>query len=220
MRIIAKASRSIRRHFNAEPVVWAIISILFVIFANIRNLFFSWLFNARGIRIGSGYLLRGTKQIKFGEYFSALNGCWIEAVVHYRNQSFSPRILIGDRVSVSKNVHITCIELISIGNDVLFGSNVYISDHNHGKYSGDKQSLPDEKPADRELSLGGAVIIEDKVWIGDNVVVLGPVRIGSGAVIAANSVVKADVPPATIMAGVPARIIRQFNSNLSLWEKI
>jgi len=220
MIFITKVFRSIRQHVGSEPFLWAMFIIINAIGATFRNRLYSWMFNARGIRVGNGSLLRGTKYITFGENFSALNGFWIEAVVHYRDQVFSPRIKIGERVSVSKNVHITLINLISIGNDVLFGSNVYISDHNHGGYSGDRQSLPDEAPADRELVCVGPVIIGNNVWIGDNVVVIGPVRIGNGSIIAANSVVKGDVLPGAIMAGAPAKIVRQFCQHSKCWERI
>ena len=52
------------------------------------------------------------------------------------------------------------------------------------------------------------VVIEDEAWIGAQVTILAGVRIGRGAVIGAGSVVTSDVPPATIVAGNPARVVR------------
>jgi lipopolysaccharide O-acetyltransferase len=155
-----------------------------------------------------------------GKDFFALDGLWLEAVVRYRQQEFTPHIQIGDRVSFSGQVHITCIDRITIGNQVLFGSKVYVSDHNHGCYSGERQSPPGLPPADRLLAPGGPVVIEDHVWIGDNVVIVGPTRIGYGAIVAANAVVLSDVPPATIVGGVPAKPLKRFNPVSNAWEKV
>lgn len=64
------------------------------------------------------------------------------------------------------------------------------------------------------------MIIGDDVWIGDNAVIIGPVSIGRGSIIGANSVVRRDVPDQTIAAGVPARPIKQFENATSQWERI
>ena len=63
------------------------------------------------------------------------------------------------------------------------------------------------QPRLRQLVSKGEVIIEDNVWIGNNVCILGGVRIGMGSIIGANTVVTKDIPPYSIAAGVPAKII-------------
>ena len=62
---------------------------------------------------------------------------------------------------------------------------------------------------DRILKSKGRITIQDNVWIGDNAVILSGVTIGEGAIVGANSVVTKDVPPFTVVGGVPARIIKQ-----------
>ena len=57
---------------------------------------------------------------------------------------------------------------------------------------------------------GVPIIIEDRVWISNRSIVLKGVRIGHDAVVAAGSVVTRDVPPRTVVAGVPARVVRTF----------
>ena len=66
----------------------------------------------------------------------------------------------------------------------------------------------DKEPIYRSLSAKGPVVIGDNVWIGENVCVLSGVTIGQGCVIAANAVVTKDMPPYSLVAGVPARVVR------------
>jgi acetyltransferase-like isoleucine patch superfamily enzyme len=208
------------RIFASEPLPWATYLALSWMFGKLRSAFYSNLLNSPGLNIGRGCSIRGMRRISMGRSVSIYGGLWLEAVQNYRGQSFAPKISIGDRVSFSKDVHVTCIERIDIGNGVLFGSRVYVSDHNHGRYAGERQSHPDEPPAERELAPGGAVLIEDNVWIGDNVVIVGPARIGAGTIVAANSVVKGDIPPFMMIAGAPAKPIKRFDLELKVWRKV
>lgn len=99
---------------------------------------------------------------------------------------------------------------ITIGNKVMFGPNVTVvgGDHNIsviGKYMFDvKEKMPgDDLP----------VYIQDDVWIGTGAIILKGVTIGSGSLVAAGALVKSDVPKYSIVAGVPARIIKSRFSN-------
>jgi len=62
-------------------------------------------------------------------------------------------------------------------------------------------------------------VIGENVWIGDNSVIVGPADIGSGAIIAANAVVRGEVPANTMVAGAPAKPVKVFNPNTRLWER-
>ena len=183
-----------------------------------RSFFYQIVLDAPGINVGPDCIFINIKLIKFGKDIYINNSLWIEAIVFYRNFKYSPCIQIGDRVIFSKGVHVSAIHQITIGNDVLFGSHVYISDHNHGGYSKNLHSNPNIAPIARELVSFGDVIIEDNVWIGDNVNIVGPVRIGKGSIVAANSVVRGDIPSKVIVAGAPAVIIKVFNERSELWE--
>ena len=174
---------------------------------------------AKGMRVGARSYIRGTRYMQVGNNFCIGDDVWIECLSSYRGHKFIPRIVIGSCVSISRWVHITCIEAIEIGSHTLIGSKVLIADHNHGSYSGPQQSSPDTPPAARQLGGGGSVIIEENVWIGDNVCVLGPSRIGRGAIIASNSVVCGDILANTIAGGIPARPLRQFDTSSKSWER-
>lgn len=218
----ARQGRFARRFkmFTSEPLPWAVYMVGVWAFAKFRSAMYARLLKAPGLNVGPRCSIRGTHRITMGRGVSIYGGLWLEAVQHYRQQSFTPTIIIGDNVSFSLDVHITCVERIEIGNGVLFGSRVHVSDHNHGRYTGPGQSHPQQPPAERDLATRGPVVIEDNVWIGDNVIILGPVRIGAGAILGANSLISADVPAATMVAGAPAKAIKQFDHQQNLWKKI
>lgn len=121
--------------------------------------------------------------------------------------SSTGKLLIGDDVSIGSHCHITAINNISIGNGVLLGKNVTITDNSHGN---NILAEVDIMPMYRPHVSKGEVVIEDNVWIGEKATVLPGVRIGKGAVIGANSVVTKDVPSHTIVVGIPARIIKEM----------
>lgn len=162
----------------------------------------------------------GTRAITVAGNAYIQRDAWIEAVFSYLDQSFEPVISIGRGFGASDRLHITCINRIEIGDNCLFGSGVFIGDHNHGSYKGDVHSHPSVPPLRRRLVSGGAVIIGSNVWLGDNVTIIGPVRIGDGAVIGANTVVNRDIPENVIAAGSPAQILKRFNDRTERWENI
>src|ERR1700758_2973072 len=119
----------------------------------------AFLLKAPGLRLGPGCRVIGGRHISFGRGVYAERNLWLEAVTSYRSQQFHPEIAIGDHVCFSDGVHISSIASITIGRYSLFGSRIYVSDHNHGIYRGELQSSPDEAPANRLLGGGGPVVI-------------------------------------------------------------
>ena len=105
-------------------------------------------------------------------------------------------------------MHITAIDGIEIGDELLTGSNVLITDNAHGLFDWSVMTVP---PVERPLVSKGKVRIGSHVWIGNNVCVLPGVTIGDGAVIGANSVVTHDVPPGAMAVGMPAKVIKQVS---------
>jgi acetyltransferase-like isoleucine patch superfamily enzyme len=115
-------------------------------------------------------------------------------------------ISIGDDVYIGKGAVFGASDSsIKIGNKVMFGPNVTLAggDHNTsviGRFMFDvKEKRPDD---DRPI------VIEDDVWVGCNATILKGVRIGRGAIVAAGAVVVRDVPPYTLVGGVPARVLK------------
>lgn len=214
-----KISNPLLRILKNDGFIWGALNAWTKTKSKIKGLLISKALNAPGLKINGTATIRGRKYIKFGKDIHIGGGIWIEAISHYYNQNFSPEISLGDGASFSNDVHISCIDRISIGSNTLIGSHVYIGDHGHGIYSGDRQSSTKEAPTARRLGGGGPVIIGNNVWIGDNAVILGPTTIGNGSIIGANSVVRHNVPDGTIVAGIPAKKIKEFNENESRWTR-
>lgn len=173
----------------------------------------------RGLALGPRCHLRGLSYIRLGRNFHAAEGLWLEAINIGATPDNSIRIRIGDNVAVSRWSHIAATHRVEIGDGVLIGSQVIITDHNHGQYSG-PYTHPEIPPLDRPLDSSKHVLIGQNVWIGDGVVVAPGAEIGMGAIIGANSVVIGQIPPYTIAAGAPAKPIKRFDFTSREWVRI
>lgn len=152
-------------------------------------------------------MLLGEKYISIGKGTTIGKDVILTAWDIYENVHFSPSIEIGENCTIGEHAHITACHKIKIGNNLLTGRYVYISDNAHGKSNKEELEIP---PIKRKLHVKGPVIIEDNVWIGERVCILSGVHIGKGAIIAANAVVTHDVPAGCIVGGIPARIIKKI----------
>jgi len=155
--------------------------------------------------LGKDCVILGHKYIHLDGRFVALARNRIEAIDRHGPQRFTPRLQIGDGVSMEYDCHIGCVNEVRIGARVLMASRVYISDHAHGGTDGEDLMLP---PNVRPVISKGPVIIEDEVWIGEGVAVMPGVRIGRSSIIGANAVVTRDIPAFSVAVGAPARVIK------------
>lgn len=161
--------------------------------------------------------IRGRKHIDFGSKLTTGVGCRFEA---FENKKSNVSLKFGKNVQLNDLVHISAMCEVTIGNDVLIASKVYISDCTHGIYSNsDQHTDPKIKPINRPYSTS-PVRIGNNVWLGESVSVLPGVSIGDGAIIGANSLVNKSIPPNCIAVGSPARPIKIFNEKTNKWEKI
>jgi acetyltransferase-like isoleucine patch superfamily enzyme len=151
----------------------------------------------------------GGQYMQIGDNFFTQPGLRIEALDVYKGEKFVPQLCIGDSVIINDNCHIACIGEVTIGNNVLIASRVFITDHFHGR-SGDADfNIP---PIEKKLYYKGPVVIKENVWLGEGVIVMPGVTIGKGSIIGANSVVTRDVPEYCAFAGVPARMIKRLDT--------
>ena len=150
----------------------------------------------------------GLKNIKIGDYTtiqgSSVLGCWTK----YGEQQFSnASITIGNHCSIGEYNHFTACNKITIGDGLLTGRYVIVSDNSHGGLSEEEATI---QPSLRDLKSKGDVVIGNNVWLSDKVTVLAGVHIGNNVIVAANAVVTKDIPSNCIVAGVPGKIIKQL----------
>lgn len=126
-------------------------------------------------------------------------------------------LFIGKNCQFGDMTHIVAHKQVIIGDNVLIASKCFISDTDHGCYSGDNQDSPEISPNDRKLDMNPTTI-GNNVWIGENTVILGGAKIGDGCIIGANSVVKGQFEKETILAGIPAKAIKRWNKQINKWE--
>lgn len=164
--------------------------------------------NARLIR--RPFYARNRKNIVIKDGFTTGRFCRVTAGVETKVK-FGKNFVMGDMCQLEGSAG------IEIGDNVLFASRIFLGTTSHGKYTGEKQSNPNQPPNEREIDYK-PIKIGNNVWVGNEVSILG-VTIGDGAVIGANSVVTHDVPENSMVAGVPAKIIKKYNFELEKWEK-
>jgi len=115
------------------------------------------------------------------------------------------RIRIGAGTFLNMGVMVAAAELVEIGEHCMFANGCFITDASHRF---DDPNLPVPWQG---FTTKGPTTIADNVWCGANVVVTSGVTIGERSVIGANSVVTADVPPFSIAAGAPAKVLRPID---------
>lgn len=144
--------------------------------------------------------LVGAGRIRIGRRVAIWRGARLEALA--TRESGNAEIEIGDDTTIQPFAHIGAVKSVKIGKNVLIASNVYVADHDHSI-----MQLAEMDSARLQV-IAAPVVIGDGTWLGEGVKILKGVRIGDGCIVGAGSVVTRDIPPGSVAAGVPARVIR------------
>ena len=184
----------------------------------IKKYIYTGLFKRHFKIFGKGSEIKPSFLMLIGpQYISIGKNCYIGSRVQltawdssYIGGNYTPEIILGNGVSIGDESQVTAINKIVIGNGVLTGKKVLITDNSHGEIT---REMMDVAPLDRQVVSKGKVVIGDNVWIGEKATIVANVKIGNGAIVAANSVVSKDVPPYCVVAGCPAKIVKNFNNN-------
>jgi acetyltransferase-like isoleucine patch superfamily enzyme len=125
-----------------------------------------------------------------------------------------PVIIIEDHCTIGPRATILAVNQIHIEENVIFGPSVLVTDHGHA-FEDVTVSI-----ASQGITKGGTIRIEEGCWIGSGAAIvcsMGDVVIGRNSVIAVNSVVTRSVPAYSVVAGNPARIVKQFDASKGTW---
>lgn len=164
-----------------------------------------------GSAIHTPRVLWGRKNIRIGKKVLILENSFIQAIPKYANQAFHGFIDIGDNVYIGRNVYLTAIQGITIGEGSVLSEHVYITDLSHGF---DPEAGPIMK---QPVSSKGPVEIGRNCFLGYRVTVMPGVRLGDWCIVGANSVVTHDFPAYSMVAGTPAKLVKAYSKELKQW---
>jgi len=159
------------------------------------------------------FYLRGKKSLTYQSGLTLGHGCRFDL------SGNKTTLCIGNNCEMGDYAHIVAHKSVILGNDVLIASKVFISDTNHGCYKGNYQDSPASIPNERDLACE-TVKIGNRVWIGENAVILAGSRIADGSIVGANTVVSGKFERPVIIAGIPGRIIKEWNDYKKEWETV
>lgn len=133
---------------------------------------------------------------------------------------YGVNIHVGQNCFVNYKSVFLDVAPITLGNNVLIGPNVTLATPNH-PFLAEERAFADYPDGCHELEYAQPITIGDHCWLCSGATVCGGVTIGAGSIIAAGAVVTRDIPPHSIAAGVPAKVLRQISESdlIHVWEK-
>lgn len=176
------------------------------------------------LKIGFPRNILGSERIYIGNHVNLGRGCFLVAMTQYPDrkmeslayplpiQQFESSISIGNRVTATANLQIFAQDSVTVEDDVMFASNVFINDGSHGYKNG---NIPYKYQPIGNIA---PITIKQGCWLGQGVVVMPGVTIGELSIIGANSLVNKNIPSRSIAVGSPATTIKRWNESSQQWE--
>ncbi|HID98218.1 MAG TPA: acyltransferase [Thermodesulfobacteriaceae bacterium] len=180
----------------------------------------------KNLRIDLPRRIMNPERIQLGDNVFIGPSSLLFAMTHYPTVSMQPpgkklpvrhfdsKIVIGNNVTATERLQISACSKVTIGDDVMFASNIHINDAMHGYATA---NIPYKY---QNLWRIAPITIQNGCWIGQNVVILPGVEIGENCIIGANSVVTGSIASRSIAAGTPARIIKKWDPNSRKWVSV
>lgn len=123
-------------------------------------------------------------------------------------------VWIEEGASFNRNLTIYCADSVRIGKNVLFGSGVLVSDNDHGMDAGLEIPFRFQKLETSSVEIG------DNCWIAEDAKILRGTKIGRNSIVAAGAIVKGEYPEYSLIAGIPAKVIKTWNFESKKWERV
>lgn len=180
----------------------------------IRSIFFSkWYgFKGKNIQIGKGVEIICPEYVEVGSNTGIRN--YVEIFAVPTIPGIIPRVKIGNNCALGKRTIIGCANEVVLEDSVRVGPNVHFSDRGH-KF--DDVSIP-MVPIITESK--GPIYIGQETWIGSGAQIMSGVTIGKRCVIAAGAIVTKSFPDYCVIAGNPAKIVKQYNFDKKQWVRV
>ena len=184
---------------NPIKVIWALRGIAYKLrFAKFGNMSY----------IGKPIILEGAKRIEIGNKVRVYPGARMET---YGEKG---RIIIEDNVSIGQNFHVISSDYpLVIGKNTTVSGNVLITNVDHD-YTQIGEHILAQKHMTKKTRIG------ENCFIGYGAAIQAGTILGKQCVVGANSVVRGTFPDYCVIVGVPARIVKRYNPNLAIWEKV
>lgn len=179
-----------------------------------------------GFCISKIYNVKSGKKVYIGKKTKIVNG---KNIVLEDNVSIMPynmlvshengKILFQEGAELGMFSRVAAINKVTIGKNVITGPNVFIADYNH-EYCDISKPIKLQGNQYKHGEIANEVSIGEDSWIGTNVVIVGNVKIGKHCVIGANSVVTKNIDDYCVVGGNPFKIIKKYNKEKEIWERI
>lgn len=164
--------------------------------------------------VGKDVKFFNPQKIQLGDNCDIADDVVFAPLVKHNGNDYSSEIIVGNNVHFGTQDRIASKDAVVIEDDVLFAAFVHITDHSHDYHDV-------RLPISKQGVIGkGKVVIKKGAWLAFGCHVLSGVTIGENSVVAANSVVTKDVPPFSVVAGNPARVVSTYNFKTNQWEKV
>ncbi len=178
-------------------------------FWSIRALLFNFVttFKLPGY-IGRPLYISSLKQIEFGKKVRIYPGLRAEVI------NSNGKIIFKDNISVGQNLHIISNdENLIIGNNVIISGNVFITNCDHS-YEKLDTYIYDQPLVTKHTEIG------DNTFIGYGAIIQAGTILGKNCIVGSNAVVRGNFPDNVVIVGVPAKIVKKYNKEKNVWEKV
>ena len=164
--------------------------------------------------IGKIISCSNVKKIEIGKSVRIKDYCRLECIDYWNGKKLNSQLKIGTGVIINDFFTVYVTDHCTIGNNTIFANRCTILTENHG------MNPETSIPYHAQDLINGPVHIGKNCWIGTNVTFLPNSSVGDNVIVAAHSVVNKSFPSNVIIAGAPAKIIKEYNFKTHQWEKI